>query len=85
MPLRKAVKAAPGFNLNTVLLGIVVALAGWTCKTVVELGTTMATTVEKVSGHEAMLADLKSRESDVERELGRLRDRIPRIESTVSH
>lgn len=69
-------KAAPGLNLNTVLLGIVLALAGWTCKTVVEMGTTLATTVERVSGHESSLTDIKARTSYLEQEVGNLRVRV---------
>lgn len=69
-------KSAPGLNLNTVLLGIVLALSGWTLKTVVELGVLMATTVEHVKGHDAAIGGIDARTSSLEHEVGNLRARV---------
>lgn len=60
-------KLAPGLNLNTVLLGIVLALSGWTLKTVVEQGTMLATVIEKVAGHDRDINDLRTRMDTEER------------------
>lgn len=48
-------------NLNTVLIGILLALSGWTLKTLVEQGVVLATITERVTGHDRDIIELKSR------------------------
>lgn len=71
-------------NLNTVLLGIVVALGGWTCKTVVEMGNALATTVERVSSQERAMIEMKGRTSDLEHDVTLLRVRAGRPVSATT-
>lgn len=64
-------KLAPGLNLNTVLLAIVLGIAGWTLRTVVEIGNTMAATVARVDQQERDNNDIKARLGTVEHDMMR--------------
>lgn len=66
-------EAAPGLNLNSVLIMVLLGLTTWTLKTVVEMGTTLATTVEKVATSERDILDLRSRMTAEERDAMRTR------------
>jgi hypothetical protein len=69
-------KAEGHLNLNTVLIGIVLALSGWTLKTVSDGRVETATIRARVEQHHEAINGLNSRVGAVERSVGDLHERI---------
>jgi hypothetical protein len=60
-------------NLNTILLTLVLALSGWTLRTVVEMSTVQASMLERILQHDREIVELRSRTIETEKVVTQLR------------
>lgn len=65
-------------NLNTLLLTILVALSGWTLKTVHEMSTTVAVLITRADLTERALGEVRAQAKQNSEEIGNLRVRTAR-------